>query len=67
MKKILATSAGWMFTGRKGKSSQLLLPVSSLPTPKGVSSSRMRKTLKTSIHFQDRSVNSSISTKDMTA
>ena len=64
-KKTLATSAGWMFTGRKGKASQELLPVVSAPTPKGVRSRRRMKTLKPNIHFQLFSVKSSTSTKDM--
>ena len=54
-----------MFTGRKGKASQELLPVVSAPTPKGVRSRRRMKMLKPNIHFQLFSVKSSTSTKDM--
>ena len=63
-KVSLASSAGWRFTGKPGMLSQLLLPVSSLPVPSGVNRSRLINTPKASSHFQDFSVNSSMSTED---
>ena len=51
MNVSLTISAGWIFTGRNGNSSQARLPV--LPsTPKGVSSRRMNATPTRNIHFQ---------------
>ena len=63
-KVSLASSAGWRFTGQPGMCSQLLLPVSSPPVPSGVSRSRLMNTPKSRSHFQDFSVNSSMSTED---
>ena len=62
-KESLTISPGWRFTGKPGMCIQLSLP-ELLSTFKGVRTRRLKTTLKKSISFQVRWVNSSMSTED---